>query len=73
MPYVIQNAIGNYWTGEHFGAPQAVQTYDSIDELPAEVDGAEIEIYSNDDIRYFADDSEAAVAGVMITAGHIDD
>lgn len=62
----ITNGSGQYWTGECWGVVQNAQEYDTIEDLPLEIDGAEIEQFADDEIRYFEnEEDEAAIAWVV--------
>ena len=68
----IQDNSGAWWTGSCFGAEQAAERYDSLDDLPEEIDGLELEIHDSDptkpDARYYAEGEMEAEASVRMTA-----
>lgn len=72
----IQNNSGDWWTGSCFGVEQCAEKYDSLDDLPTEIDGLGLEIHDDDpskpDARYYAADMDGELlmeseAGVRMT------
>jgi len=63
MGYIIKNESGQYWIEENdcFGVRQAATEYNSVDDLPLEIDYAFQEIFTTDpvDIRYYDDQDES--------------
>jgi hypothetical protein len=69
--YRIQANNGAWWTGSCFGVEQVAEKYSSLDDLPLEIDGLELEIHDDDpsrpDARYYAEGQMEAEAGVKMT------
>ena len=51
----IKNSHGAYWTGDHWGVVQAAEEYETVEDLPDEVDGADKWIHSTPKMGGFVD------------------
>ncbi len=65
MKYAIQNDAGAWWTGQYFGLAQAREGYD-FDELPQEIEGAQLEIWQRDPLYAGYYDQEANEATSLV-------
>jgi len=68
--YGVQNASGQWWTGECWGVEQARADYESLDDLP-EIPGLDLEEDDTDpgspQIGYYEENTDHWVASVHIT------
>ena len=73
MKYAIRSNTGFWWTGECWGSEDSREIFLGIDDLPATLDGANLElaIFSGQiegtalDARYYPWDENEAVARVL--------
>jgi len=61
----IKNTSGQFWTGKCWGVEQAAEEYMTVDDLPEDCDGADLEDHGGGDIRYYMGDSDDALASVV--------
>lgn len=68
MKLAIQKNNGQWWSGACWGVEQAREVYDSVEDLPEEIEGATKEVFQLNsgalEIQYLAPD-EADDAGVV--------
>lgn len=68
--YAIQNNSGQWWTGSGWGVKEVREEYRSLDDLPDQIDGLDLEIFATPDqggfldARYYFDEEQDAEAGV---------
>jgi hypothetical protein len=69
--FVVQNHSGEYWTGDCWGSVMSAEEYDTLGDLPGEIDGLVLEVHSGIDereidARYYEGDSAECSAKVRL-------